>query len=520
MAETPLMRMIDEGVVDADDIFTPEVGLLATQSGAMMLPGSGILDAAGYAFDMPSIGENIYQGNFGDAALQGAGLLGDMMYAAAPFTAGMTVAPAVALKGMRAAKVADPLVVMHNIHEQPLRDASRRGGIPVPSLAIVKADDPLTKFGELSLIGTPSMAKPGARNPVYKGDAYTVRQPRVETVPDETSIEFVKDKYGFTLDKVGYYDPDDLAEAILSEDIGYFTKPLGLAYLSQKGVDFGDLKGYELEKFVRDKVQSDPEFYRWFAKQREDMIAAGGGFTERIFRGYTPSGNRRYAEATLPNLVREMRGKGRGAEGLTGTFGSMRAKVTEKFGSLDEIKSSRGLLGSVETEEYGDMLGDAQNLYFDMLGSIARTTGLSDDGAADVLEYIMIGGDRQLTNFAKEYADDIIENSPYIKRDADELRERMRSLPTQYFEAKPDRAVSLSEFKGAIVPSNVDQSTILALEEAGITDIKYYDTQDERAKLVKKFGDQFFTLPVGLLAGGAVVGSGLLQDDPTVQEVY
>lgn len=109
MAETPLMRMIDEGVVDADDIFTPEVGLLAAQSGAMMMPGSGILDAAGYAFDMPSIGENIYQGNFGDAALQGAGLLGDMMYAAAPFTAGLSVPPAIMLKTASATKAAKKL---------------------------------------------------------------------------------------------------------------------------------------------------------------------------------------------------------------------------------------------------------------------------------------------------------------------------------------------------------------------------------------------------------------------------
>lgn len=109
MAETPLMRMIDEGVVNADDIFTPEVGLLATQSGAMMLPGSGILDAAGYAFDMPSIGENIYRGNFGDAALQGAGLLGDMMYAAAPFTAGLSVPPAIMLKTASATKAAKKL---------------------------------------------------------------------------------------------------------------------------------------------------------------------------------------------------------------------------------------------------------------------------------------------------------------------------------------------------------------------------------------------------------------------------
>lgn len=88
----------DENLYSAD-------GLLgAARVGSYFLPGSGLVDAAGYGYGMPSMAENIYQGNFGDAALQGAGVLGDMMYAAAPITAGMTLPLAASLKGMRAAR--------------------------------------------------------------------------------------------------------------------------------------------------------------------------------------------------------------------------------------------------------------------------------------------------------------------------------------------------------------------------------------------------------------------------------
>lgn len=94
-----MMLLYDEPKMSASD-----AGILATQMGSMMLPGASIPDVLGYAYGLPSLAENIYQGNLVDAALQGAGLLGDMMYAAGPITAGLTVAPAAALKSMRAAR--------------------------------------------------------------------------------------------------------------------------------------------------------------------------------------------------------------------------------------------------------------------------------------------------------------------------------------------------------------------------------------------------------------------------------
>ena len=45
--------------------------------------------------------------------------------------------------------IKDPMIVMHNINELPLQRAYERGGIPVPSLAVTKVDEPLMGFGEL-----------------------------------------------------------------------------------------------------------------------------------------------------------------------------------------------------------------------------------------------------------------------------------------------------------------------------------------------------------------------------------
>ena len=78
-------------------------------AGASFVPGAGFVDAAGGAVDVTgqpllSFGENIGQGNYLDAALQGLGVAGDMATFAAPFTAGTSLALAAMLKAPGAAR--------------------------------------------------------------------------------------------------------------------------------------------------------------------------------------------------------------------------------------------------------------------------------------------------------------------------------------------------------------------------------------------------------------------------------
>ena len=78
-------------------------------AGASFVPGAGFVDAAGGAVDVTgqpllSFGENIGQGNYLDAPLQGLGVAGDMATFAAPFTAGTSLALAAMLKAPGAAR--------------------------------------------------------------------------------------------------------------------------------------------------------------------------------------------------------------------------------------------------------------------------------------------------------------------------------------------------------------------------------------------------------------------------------
>lgn len=75
-----------------------------------------------------------------------------------------------------------PLVTVHNLSADNLRNAEEIGGLAAPSLAIVRADIGFDNFGEITLIAKPDMIDPrkgrGAR--AFNADVYSPRQPRAQ----------------------------------------------------------------------------------------------------------------------------------------------------------------------------------------------------------------------------------------------------------------------------------------------------------------------------------------------------
>jgi len=108
-------------------------------AGASFVPGAGFVDAAGGAVDVTgqpllSFGENIRQGNYLDAALQGLGVAGDVATFAAPVTLGTSAllgtllkAPGAARKITKATDVASDVGSIAKVEPQslPLDKASR-----------------------------------------------------------------------------------------------------------------------------------------------------------------------------------------------------------------------------------------------------------------------------------------------------------------------------------------------------------------------------------------------------------
>ena len=74
------------------------------------------------------------------------------------------------------------LVAVHNLTEENLKEALELGGMPSPSIAVVKAQAGHSKYGPISLVFGPDSIDPQASraNRIYGSDAWTPTRPNVE----------------------------------------------------------------------------------------------------------------------------------------------------------------------------------------------------------------------------------------------------------------------------------------------------------------------------------------------------
>lgn len=203
---------------------------------------------------------------------------------------------------------------------------------------------------------------------------------------------------------------------------------------------------------------------------------------ERIFKGFSNSGDRKYVPHTLDNVVRILKDQLRGGESFNYGVGSLRAHYTPEFKSLDAIRKSKNKLVS-ETEF--EAVKTEINADFDKL---QETVGVSGDRLTDVLaDAAKLGLDRAAKDFGLTWTGE-------QKQALADFLNKLRDLPTAYFEAKVLRAVSPSEFKGAVVPHDTNAEALQFLKDSGVEDIRTYQRGDEadRAAKIAEFDHLFF----------------------------
>jgi hypothetical protein len=384
------------------------------------------------------------------------------------------------------------MIVHHNISPEKLARVEKVGGMPVPSVAVSNVENPLTSFGNISLIGDKSMAIPSAKNPVYGFDAYTARTPEIDFKFDAKSVKNIDSFFSDVAKKI----PDgDYTVDRLKQDWKYrFDSDIYKAkFLDEQGLlpnrnDFGK-DTWKFNEEVRQRVRDlRPQFESWSANMDNTLAEAGVTPTERIFRGYTDSGNRRYADATLDNLVREMKG-GAGAEGFFYGVGNIRAVATPKFKNFEQVKAAReNIVSSKDFEPVKKKINEA----FEDLTDRMRNLEGNNNYAYKPEDALYELGQVKNVNFLDKIYKDVPEA---LKADVQIFMNKVKSMPTEYFEIKPQRAVQVSEFEGAIVPKDAPQKSIDYLKSQGIDKIYFYETPEERTQLFKQFGDKMFAAP-------------------------
>lgn len=89
------------------------------------------------------------------------------------------------------------LMVTHNISGDGILHAHKMGGLPYASVAVTKQDNPLTGFGEVTLIGDRNYIDPKGENKakVFGADIYSPRYPSVTYEYSSKDIQHLRDKF-------------------------------------------------------------------------------------------------------------------------------------------------------------------------------------------------------------------------------------------------------------------------------------------------------------------------------------
>lgn len=171
------------------------------------------------------------------------------------------------------------LMAVHNLRADDLIEADKLGGMPVPSIAVVKQDMPIDKYGEITLVGTRSMVDPRAtrRNRVFGADIHSPTRPhkswkavlkadaeKVYSYFDKTSNELKDGFNGLLWDAMRGSNPDYNKALELFD-----TQPTPkIQYLREKGYTIDPLF---TETRGRYDFTNDPQFVAWW-KENADRI--------------------------------------------------------------------------------------------------------------------------------------------------------------------------------------------------------------------------------------------------------
>lgn len=262
---------------------------------------------------------------------------------------------------------------------------------------------------------------------------------------------------------------------------------------------------YETQKSLDAQIDEagQRQAFQQFVAEQLDTMTKG----ERIPQGFTNSGNKKYVPHTLENVVKILKKELRGGESFNYGVGSLRAKFTPEFKTIAQIKKEKGrLVDKVQFEKVKAEI-DAE------FRSVLEAMRTEDNGSVrdETLVGIMedaptMGLERAAKGYAVELTDD-------AKAKAVAFLEKLRHLPTEYFEAKVLRDVSPAEFQGAVVPDDVDPKALAYLRE-NIGEVRTYKAGDEadRAAKIGEFNNLFFqqargsiTLPEDLTKAPAVI---------------
>jgi site-specific DNA-cytosine methylase len=198
------------------------------------------------------------------------------------------------------------------------------------------------------------------------------------------------------------------------------------------------------------------DYIRWQENKLDEF-----GMKNRIFRGYTKDGSRKYVPETLENVSKAMREE---ADGQTNgseytSFGSFIAKLASRVDSTDEMRANKDKLSSNKDKE--EFYEKWNGVYYDLAKFLYNDVFYGEQRLHDI---VLQSDPKKYAK--KEYG---ITLTPTFMKKLDALKNAVQTeLKSAYFETKYNRPLRLNEFAAAVVPDNLGEDVRKGIENAGL----------------------------------------------------
>ena len=198
------------------------------------------------------------------------------------------------------------------------------------------------------------------------------------------------------------------------------------------------------------------DYIKWQENKLDEF-----GTKNRIFRGYTKDGSRKYVPETLENVSKVMREE---ADGQTNgseytSFGSFIAKLASRVDSTDEMRANKDKLSSNEDKE--EFYEKWSSVYYDLAKFLYDDVFYGEQRLHDI---VLQSDPKKYAK--KEYG---ITLTPTFMKKLDALKNAVQTeLKSAYFETKYNRPLRLNEFAAAVVPDSLGEDVRKGIEDAGL----------------------------------------------------
>ena len=198
------------------------------------------------------------------------------------------------------------------------------------------------------------------------------------------------------------------------------------------------------------------DYIRWQENKLDEF-----GTKNRIFRGYTRDGSRKYVPETLENVSKAMREE---ADGQTNgseytSFGSFIAKLASRVDSTDEMRANKDKLSSNKDKE--EFYEKWNEVYYDLAKFLYNDVFYGEQRLHDI---VLQSDPKKYAK--KEYG---ITLTPTFMKKLDALKNAVQTeLKSAYFETKYNRPLRLNEFAAVVVPDNLGEDVRKGIEDAGL----------------------------------------------------